>query len=216
MTEEPESTAPTPETRPECRGILPQCINCRREVEDSMARAVRGRMRTLRKSDLCRPSECVRFLKKVKDDDVRHHLACMAWWRMSTFTDSDEVRGIVEVMQGNRAPVREFGPEYMHRAITALSPLKPEQLSVWFGFENLYQAVSLYMGEKSEERGVHCQNCLLFKQGCTDYGRKGVENCRLWQDKFIQAVAGVVAADKKWDNPCSKIPKELKAKEVHK
>lgn len=185
---------------------MARCIHCRREVERSMSRIGGRRLRHMRSLKQCSAAECVSFLSAVERDALRLHLASMAWWRFSAASDRG-AEAIRRVMVGCVSREPDSGTEYMHHALHVLSPLSQEQLAVWFGFENLHQAASLFSGGLPYAVGEHCRQCRLYKLGCTDYDKIGADDCPLWSDRFVQGVASAIRkAGGAWDDPCAGIP----------
>ena len=96
--------------------------------------------------------------------------------------------------------------------LRVLSPLSQPQLSVWFGFDTLHQAASLFSGGVPYLIGSRCQRCRLYKLGCTDYDKIGANDCPLWDDPFVQGVAAVVKkAGGQWHDPCRWLDENGKA-----
>ena len=215
----PENTPSQPDTAQDaCASAMPpcaqsgtpggfdkcmsHCMNCRRDVENSMSRIGGRKLRKLRSMEECSVGRCTAFLRTVQDDAMRLHLASMAWWRFSAVNEgvAESVRRIITACK-SREP--GSGQDYMHRALRVLSPLSQAQLSVWFGCENLYQAASLFVGNKPALLGAHCQACRLYKLGCTEYDRMGADDCPLWNDPFVQGVAATIKKDGgTWRDPC--------------
>lgn len=170
-----------------------------------MSRIGGRKLRRLRALRQCSADECVVFLGAVRDDALRLHLASMAWWRFSAACDKG-AEAIRRLMVGCASREPDGGVEYMHDALRVLSPLSQEQLAVWFGFENLYQAASLFSGGLPDALGEHCKQCRLYKLGCTDYDKIGADSCPLWNDKFVQSVAAVIRkAGGVWHDPCRSV-----------
>lgn len=186
---------------------MPVCMNCRKAVEDSLTRVAGRRLRKMRAMPACSVARCVEFLKTVEDPKTRFHLASMAWWRFSSEEVKADTSAIREVMTGcHETQVPALCPDYCHRALRLLSPLSAEQMAVWFGCENLFQAARLFSGGIPERDGKKCRRCALFKMGCTMHGLLGADECPLWCDKFVQAVATVVKkAGGVWKNPCKNV-----------
>lgn len=207
----PETESPQTDTdaRPPCAagdaGCMQRCMHCRREVEASMSRIARRKLRKIRAHDSCSVARCVTFLKSVADETMRMHLASMAWWRFSA-DDAPAASAVMRVMNACHASKPEEGRAYMHAAVRTLSPLSSEQLSAWFGCENLYQMAALFIGDIPPKLGKHCQKCRLYKQGCNSYGQLTADDCPFWDDSFVQAVAASVAKAGEWRNPCKGIP----------
>lgn len=183
---------------------LPRCVNCRRAVEASMSRIAGRNLRKVRVLEECSAARCLEFLRGVKEEAMRLHLASMAWWRFST-DDAGAAEPILGLIRDARAEIPESGAAYMHRALRVLSPLTSTQLAVWFGCENLYQLATVFMGDRPPSVGRHCSKCGLYKQGCTAYSTLGANDCRLWRDAFVQNVAAAVSHAGRWKNPCSGI-----------
>ena len=158
-------------------------------------------MRQVRALEECSVQRCVAFLEGIKDEAMRLHLAAMAWWRFSV-DDKGAAGPLLELAKNARAEVPDSGASYMHRALRTLSPLTHSQLSAWFGCDNLYQLVDVFVGDRPQVVGKHCTRCGLYKQGCTAYSTLGADNCHLWRDEFVQKVAAVIAKAGRWHNPC--------------
>lgn len=191
----------------DCTGCaLPRCVNCRRELEASMSRIANRKMRQMRSMDECSIGRCLAFVRSIKDEAMRMHLASMAWWRFSA--DSSGVAGpLLDIARNSRAEVPDYGPDYMHRVLKVLSPLTEAQLSTWFGCTDLYHLVDAFMEDRPAVIGINCAKCGLYKQGCTTYNMLGADECQLWNDEFVQAVAGVVSKTGKWSDPVKGIGK---------
>lgn len=191
--------------------LMSRCMNCRRDVEGSMSRIGGRQLRKLRSLPECSPEKCTAFLLGVEEDAMRLHLSSMAWWRFSAAGEcaADEVR---RIMTGCKSREPGSGMAYMHRVLRVLSPLSQPQLSVWFGFDTLHQAASLFSGGVPYLIGSHCQRCRLYKLGCTDYDKIGANDCPLWDDPFVQGVAAVVKkAGGQWHDPCRWLDENGKA-----
>ena len=177
-----------------------------------MSRIGGRQLRKLRAMPECAADRCVAFLKGVQDDAMRLHLASMAWWRFSAADDAT-ASSVLRVLSGCTAKEPGSGADYMHRALRTLSPLTQAQLTVWFGCENLYQAASLFMGDRPVLLGQHCQRCRLYKLGCSAYDRIGADDCTLWSDPFVQSVAAAVRKDGgTWRDPCKGLDDNGKGK----
>lgn len=179
-----------------------RCMNCRRAVEGSMSRIGGRRTRKLRALEECSARRCVEFLVTVGEDVLRFHLASMAWWRFSAMGEG-AAGPIMRVLSRCKSKEPGSGTAYMHRALRVLSPLTQAQLSVWFGFDNLYQAAALFSDDIPEMVGRHCRKCRLYRLGCTAYDRLWANSCTLWKDSFVQSVAAAIKkAGGSWHNPC--------------
>jgi len=188
---------------PNCmNSCMARCLNCRREVEASMSRIAGRGLRRARKSDECSVARCVAFLRGVKEEGMRLHFASMAWWRFSADNDGAGAP-LLRIMRKSRAGMPEIGPDYMHRALVALSPLTPMQLSTWFGCDNLYQLASVFIEDRPVLTGEHCPKCWLYKNGCTAYNEIGADYCPLWRDEFVQNLARTITKAGGWKNPCN-------------
>lgn len=181
---------------------LPRCLNCRRAVEASLSRISGRKLRKARALPECSVDRCVRFLNGIEDESMRLHLASMAWWRFSADSDGS-ADPLLRIMRGIQADIPQTGVDYVHRALRALSPLTPLQLSIWFGCENLYQVVSAFASDRGPMIGEHCSKCGLYKQGCTSYDSLGADTCPFWGDGFVQSVAKTVSKAGGWRNPCA-------------
>lgn len=204
--------APQPERRP-CDGhsafaavqrCMPVCMNCRKAVEDSLTRVAGRRLRRMRAIPSCSIEKCAAFLRSVQDREMRFHLATMAWWRFSADGADGTTEPIRSVMANCNVGNPEFGTTYLHTALKALSKLTPEQLTVWFGCENLYQIAALFSGEIPDRLGPHCRKCRLFKMGCTAATLGRASDCTLWDDRWLQGIAETVAKDG-WKDPCKNV-----------
>lgn len=186
---------------------LPICMNCRKAVEASLTRVAGRRLRKLRALPSCTVAKCVAFLKTIEDPKTRFHFASMAWWRFSSEEVGANTAGIRAVMADcHETQVPALGMDYCHRALKLLSPLAAEQMAVWFGCENLFQAARLFSGGIQERDGEKCRKCALFKMGCTMHGMLGADDCPLQGDRFVQDVAAVIKkANGAWKNPCKKV-----------
>lgn len=184
---------------------MPVCMNCRKAVEESLTRVAGRRLRKLRRLPSCSVETCAEFLKGVDDAEMRFHLATMAWWRFSADekgTKADQIRAVMAACSVKKP---SFGPEYMHRALKTLSPLTEEQLSVWFGCDSLYQVAALFNGEADDRIGPHCGKCRLLKTGCSAATLGRAADCTLWNDAWLQGVAGAVTKAGGWKDPCKSV-----------
>lgn len=184
------------------------CMNCRKAVEESLARVAGRKLRKLKRRPECSVFRCVGFLNTIQDRALRFHLASMAWWRFSSDKDGDAPDAIRAVMNECTVHQPEFCTEYMHGVLKALSPLTPEQLVAWFGHENVFQIAAFYSGLEFDKDGKHCRKCRLYRQGCTMHGLNGADDCPLWKDEFVQGVAKAVAKAGLWRNPCKDVKEE--------
>jgi len=191
---------------------LPRCLNCRREVEASLTRVAGRKLRQLRALPSCSAEKCLTFLQSITEPAMRLHLSSMAWWRFS----SDGVEGVAEGVRKVMADCPPFAPEfglaYLHRAFRALSRLSAEQISAWFGCDDVYQMAALFIGERPADVGKHCLKCKLYKMGCTAHGLLGADDCPFWNDAFVQGVAATVAKKAGWKDPCKGIPETEEGK----
>ena len=185
--------------------VLPTCMNCRKMVEDSLTRLAGRRLRKLKRSPACSAQTCVSFLKGVDDEAMRFHLASMAWWRLSADESHGTAAPIRAVMLSCRITTPEFGLDYVHRALAILTRLDAEQLACWFGCDTPYQVMRTFLGDRETRVGSHCGKCRLLKQGCTDAGTIGADDCPLWNDPVAQGVAAAVAKDGGWRNPMRRV-----------
>ena len=167
---------------------LARCVNCRREIEASLSRIAGRKQRQARVLEECSIDRCVAFLRGVKEEAMRLHLASMAWWRLSA-GDGRAAEPIRTLMLNARAELPDSGAAYTHRVLRVLQPLSRTQLSAWFGCENLYQLVHAFADTVPPEVGSHCGKCGLYRHGCTEYGMLTANKCRLWKDETIQRIA---------------------------
>lgn len=214
----PSSRTPSAEPLPceSCRQtlfdrIIPRCLNCRREVESSLTRMAGRRLRKIRKMPSCTVGKCSEFLLSVGDPELRLHLAAMAWWRFSSDGEESTAKAIQRIMEACPAFKNDggpsFGEDYMQRAIRAISPLTTEQITAWFGCDDVYKMASLFYGERPTQVGKHCLRCRLYKAGCTAHGLLGADDCPFWNNPFVQGIARAVVKNGGWRDPCAWVEK---------
>ena len=199
-----------PERLMACDGCLSQenltmCMNCRKAVEDSLTRVAGRKLRRLKRMPECSIARCVEFLRGVGDRALRFHLASMAWWRFSQDDMGVNTSALRELMAGSAIEKPAFGISYMHEVLRLLSPLSPEQLTTWFGHDNLYQVAAFYGGVSFSQDGKNCHKCRLYGQGCTAHNMIGADDCALWKDKYVQDVAKAISKAGRWNDPCKNI-----------
>lgn len=187
---------------------LKMCMNCRKAVEESLTRIAGRRLRRLRRNPECSVAKCVEFLNGIDDRALRFHLASMAWWRFSSDGGVENSEPVRTIMVESAIEKPAFGIPYMHSVLRLLSPLSQDQLTAWFGHDNLHQIASFYGGVGGWRDGVHCQKCRLYGQGCTMHNLLGADDCPLWDDEYVQRVAKAIDDADGWHNPCREVKED--------